>query len=164
MPGLGRKVFTAASVLGASEIQSYLQDQAVMVFAGTAARGSALGAGTVSAGMVSYLTDSDQIQHYDGTKWLPLPYAIASGTATGGAVSVTFPTGRFSVAPIVTANVIGTASKPEIVLVTSVSSTGFTGQVYASNDSASPFNNFVAAVGRTVHWTAIQMTSGTAAG
>lgn len=163
MAGSGRKIFAAGSVLSAADVQNYLQDQAVMVFAGTAARGSVV---TASAGMVSYLTDVDQLQHYNGSNWIPLPYAVASGTVastTGGSVTVTFPTSRFSVAPIITATVFE-ATKPAIFTLSSATSTGFNGFVWASQDAASPFNNFVAANGRTVYWTAIQMTAGTAAG
>jgi hypothetical protein len=47
----------------------YLQDQTIMNFAGTAARGSAIGT-AVSQGMVSYLDDSDTIETYNGTTWL----------------------------------------------------------------------------------------------
>lgn len=163
MAGSGRKIFAAGSVLSAADVQNYLQDQAVMVFAGTAARGSVV---TASAGMVSYLTDVDQLQHYNGSNWIPLPYAVASGTVastTGGSVTVTFPTSRFSVAPIITATVFE-ATKPAIFTLSSATSTGFNGFVWASQDAASPFNNFVGANGRTVYWTAIQMTAGTAAG
>jgi hypothetical protein len=163
MAGSGRKIFAAGSVLSAADVQNYLQDQAVMVFAGTAARGSVV---TASAGMVSYLTDVDQLQHYNGSNWIPLPYAVASGTVastTGGSVTVTFPTSRFSVAPIITATVFE-ATKPAIFTLSSATSTGFNGFVWASQDAASPFNNFVGANGRTVYWMAIQMTAGTAAG
>ncbi len=68
MAGLGRKVFTAGEVLTAANVQDYLQDQAVMVFAGSAARGSAIG--TATEGMVSYLTDNNLKQlaiEYDMT-------------------------------------------------------------------------------------------------
>ena len=67
MAGLGRKVFTAGEVLTAANVQDYLQDQAVMVFAGTAARGSAIG--TATEGMVTYLADSNAITVYDGSAW-----------------------------------------------------------------------------------------------
>lgn len=69
MSGLGRKVFTAGEVLTAANVQGYLQDQAVMVFAGTAARGSALGTAVVSEGMVTYQSDSNTITVYDGSAW-----------------------------------------------------------------------------------------------
>lgn len=163
MPGSGRKVFAASSVLSSSDVQNYLQDQAVMVFAGTAARGSALGAGTVSAGMVSYLTDVDQIQHYDGSKWLPLPYAVAVGTAsatTGAlaintqvAVNVTFPANRFSVAPVVFAWTTG----PRYIAFAST---------VAAGSATITVRNVSDATGadETVYYQAIQMTSGTAVG
>lgn len=66
MAGLGRKVFTAGEVLTAANVQGYLQDQAVMVFADSAARSSAIG--TPTQGMVSYLQDTSTLQVY-GTAW-----------------------------------------------------------------------------------------------
>ena len=68
MPGLGRKVFTAGEVLTAANVQGYLQDQAVMFFASSAARSSALGT-SVSEGMVSYLQTTKTLEFYDGTSW-----------------------------------------------------------------------------------------------
>jgi hypothetical protein len=68
MAGLGRKIFTAGDVLTASDVQSYLQDQAVMVFAGTAARSSAIA--TPSEGMVAITTDTDELQYYNGSAWV----------------------------------------------------------------------------------------------
>lgn len=67
MAGLGRKVFTAGDVLTASDVQSYLQDQTVMVFAGTAARSSAIA--TPTEGMVAVTTDTDELQYYNGSAW-----------------------------------------------------------------------------------------------
>ena len=67
MAGLGRKVFNAGDVLTAAQVQGYLQDQAVMVFGGTAARSSAIP--TPSEGMVSYRTDSNALEYYDGSAW-----------------------------------------------------------------------------------------------
>ncbi len=71
MAGLGRRTFQAGEVLTASNVMAYLQDQAVMNFAGTAARGSAIGT-AVSEGMVSYLADSNAVEVYDGAAWLGL--------------------------------------------------------------------------------------------
>jgi hypothetical protein len=65
-----RKVFTAGEVLAAADVNSFLMDQTVMSFAGTAARGSAIG--TATEGMLTYLEDSDTYQSYDGSSWLPL--------------------------------------------------------------------------------------------
>jgi hypothetical protein len=60
-------------------------DQSVMVFAGTAARSSALGT-SVSTGMVSFRSDGTAWEGYNGTTWVPLvdtaTFLTASGTAT----------------------------------------------------------------------------------
>jgi hypothetical protein len=69
MAGLGRKVFTAGDVLTASDVQNYLQDQSVMVFAGTAARSSAIA--TPSEGMFAITTDDDELDYYNGSAWVP---------------------------------------------------------------------------------------------
>jgi len=68
MAGLGRKVFAPGEVLTATNVQNYLMDQAVQVYAGTAARGSAIGS-AITEGMVSYLADLNQMDVYDGSAW-----------------------------------------------------------------------------------------------
>jgi hypothetical protein len=67
MPGLGRKTFNSGDVLTSADVQGYLMDQMVMVFAGTAARGSAIP--SPSAGMVAYSTATG-FQVYNGTSWV----------------------------------------------------------------------------------------------
>jgi hypothetical protein len=88
---MSRKVFTAGEVLAAADVNSFLMDQTVMSFAGTAARGSAIG--TATEGMVTYLEDSDTIQIYDGA-WR------TSLATTGGILQVnqTLKNNAFSVA------------------------------------------------------------------
>jgi hypothetical protein len=71
MAGSGRRVFSPGEVLTASNTMNYLMDQTVMNFAGTAARGSAIGT-AVSEGMVSYLADTNVVQVYNGTDWFNL--------------------------------------------------------------------------------------------
>jgi hypothetical protein len=86
-----RKVFAANEILTAVDVNSYLMDQAVMVFAGTAARSSAIG--TPSAGMLSYRTDGTAYEYYNGTAWATLVNpgditAVTAGTGlTGGGTS-----------------------------------------------------------------------------
>jgi hypothetical protein len=75
MAGLGRKVFTVSEVLTAANVNGYLMDQTVMVFASAAARSSAIGT-AVSEGMVSYLMDTNSLEAYDGSAW--------SGVGGGG--------------------------------------------------------------------------------
>ena len=71
MPGLGRKVFSAGEVLTAANVQGYLMDQSVGVFASSTARSSALGT-AVSAGMVSYRSDDKALELYAGSAWQPV--------------------------------------------------------------------------------------------
>ena len=88
MAGLGRRTWTAGEVATAANIQSYLQDQVVQVYAGTAARSSALGT-AVSEGMVSYLTDTNALQYYDGAAWQNVLYTPTSANA-GTAITAAF--------------------------------------------------------------------------
>jgi hypothetical protein len=79
--GSGYRVFTAGEVLTASNVQNYLQDQAVMVFGGTAARSSAIGTANFEEGMLTYLTDVDKLQVYTGAAFADVypPAASAQG-------------------------------------------------------------------------------------
>jgi hypothetical protein len=63
-----RKVFTPGEVLAAADVNEFLQDQVIMTFAGTAARGSAIG--TATEGMYAHLNDTDTLTYYDGTDWV----------------------------------------------------------------------------------------------
>jgi hypothetical protein len=95
-----------------------------------------------------------------------VPFAFASGTVTvsltaasSGTATVTFPTSRFSVAPIITATkVSGSGSAtPLVPMVTTVSSTGATIGLYHPAGTA-------VTVSVTVHWIAIQANTGSASG
>lgn len=85
MAGAGFKTFATGDVLTASDVNTYLMQQTVMVFASAAARTTALGA-NVAQGMLSYLKDSNTTAYYDGSAWQTL--------STGGDItSVTAGTG-----------------------------------------------------------------------
>ena len=79
-------------VVEAADFQNYIQDQVVQTYAGTAARTAALGT-FVAEGMVSYLTDTNTLQFYDGSAWQNVSQpgditAVTAGTAlTGGGSS-----------------------------------------------------------------------------
>jgi hypothetical protein len=62
-----RKVFEGFTPLDAEDVNEFLIDQAVMSFAGTAARGSALP--SPNHGMASWLQDSDSFEIYNGSSW-----------------------------------------------------------------------------------------------
>lgn len=90
MAGLGRKVFNAGEVLSAANVQGYLQDQVVQVYSGTAARSSALGT-AVSEGMMSYLTDSNELSVYtsNGTAaWSPVSLQQSGNAVINGAFDI----------------------------------------------------------------------------
>lgn len=69
MAGLGRKVWSAGEVMTAVNVQGYLQDQVVQVYASSAARSSALGT-AVSQGMITTRTDVNTVELYDGVSWV----------------------------------------------------------------------------------------------
>jgi hypothetical protein len=78
MAGLGRKVFASGDILTAVQVQGYLQDQAIMVFASSGARGSAIA--SPSQGMFAYLTDDSTLYTYDGSDWVA--FTSGGGGAT----------------------------------------------------------------------------------
>jgi hypothetical protein len=78
MAGAGKKTFTAGEILTASDTNTYLMEQTVMYFAGTAARASAIP--TPSTGMTSYIGTTGtasipQIETYTGSAW-QTPYGL----------------------------------------------------------------------------------------
>jgi hypothetical protein len=75
-----RKVFTAGDVLTAADMNTYLMNQSVMSFAGTAARGSAIG--TATEGMLTYLADSDSFEFWNGTAYAALAGGIRNPVDT----------------------------------------------------------------------------------
>ena len=92
MSGLGRKTFAPGEVLRSADVNGYLMDQTVMSFAGTAARGSAIGT-AVSEGMVSYLDDSNSLEVYKTTGtavagWEPVNLAQSPNYIINGAFDI----------------------------------------------------------------------------
>lgn len=88
MAGLGYKDFTAGAVLTAAQVDGYLMEQAVMNFAGTAARNSALSS-VQAAGMMAHV-GGGTVTVYDGSAWQQVyPRGITlitSGTLSGASV------------------------------------------------------------------------------
>ena len=87
MAGAGWRSFTAGAVLTAAQVQTFLQDQAVQVYATTTARTAALGT-SVSAGMVSFITGTEALDLYTHGAWVGLNYStISNSTATAYTVT-----------------------------------------------------------------------------
>ena len=86
MAGLGRKIFAAGEVLTAANVQSYLQDQVVMVFDDATDRSTTLGT-AASEGMVAYTKDDNAIQYYDGAAWNSVSISSLPGSAITGEIT-----------------------------------------------------------------------------
>jgi len=130
-----RKVFTAGEVLAAADVNSFLMDQTVMSFAGTAARGSAIP--TPVEGMAAYLEDSNIVSLYDGSDWKN------SLATTGGILQVvsTIKTDTFSVASASYSNITGlsasitpTSSTSKVLVILSLGMIDGGGNIWISGD------------------------------
>jgi len=120
--GAGYKAFADGDVLTAAQVQTYLQDQAVMRFADSSARTSALG-GSVAEGMVSYLQDTDAVEVYDGSAWTavgatPTIVQVVSTTMTG-----TFSTNSNTFQDVtgLTASITPSSATNKVIVIASVS-------------------------------------------
>lgn len=76
MAGAGFRTFASGEVLTATNVNTYLMQQTIMVFASSSARDTAIT--SPSEGMFVYLSDTNALQYYDGASWTPF-------TSGGGA-------------------------------------------------------------------------------
>jgi hypothetical protein len=178
---MAKKTFVSGEVLYAADVNNYLMNQTVMVFASDAARGSAITSPT--EGMVTYSSDVNNFSVYDGSSWLnfagantsypnqsaitsggytrPVPFAmaVASASITGNG-TINFPANRFSVTPTVLATVIsGTSTRTSVTVGTITLSAGvYSIPVFVWTGASA------ATVAATVHIQGIQMTSASATG
>ena len=73
MAGAGAYLWEAGDVVTAANLQQYVQDQVVAVYADSAARDAAYGGAgepTLAEGMFCFLKNSDTLQYYDGSSWI----------------------------------------------------------------------------------------------
>jgi len=78
MAGAGFKIWTTGDLVNATDFNTYVQEQVVMVFADSTARDSAVT--SPSEGMFCFLQDTNSLQFYDGTVWANF---IGEGDITG---------------------------------------------------------------------------------
>jgi hypothetical protein len=104
MAGAGYNLFATGNVLTAAQVNTYLMQQSVMVFASSAARTTAL-SGVLAEGMVSYLQDTNSLEVYDGSAWIGATGDITALTA-GTGISITNPTGPIPTVAIDTATTV----------------------------------------------------------
>jgi len=76
----GRKVFTSGEILTAADVNSFLMDQSVMVFADSSARSSAIP--SPSEGMVTFREDANRVEVYDGSSFGPIGGILQVVSAT----------------------------------------------------------------------------------
>lgn len=88
MAGAGYKLFNTGDVLTAAQVNTYLQEQVVMVFANAAARTTAL-SGVLAEGMVTYLKDTDALEIYSGAAWVGYGSGDITGITTGATSGLT---------------------------------------------------------------------------
>jgi hypothetical protein len=83
MAGAGHRIWVPGEVITANNIQGYLMDQSVQVYADATARDTAL-TGYLSEGMIAYLEDSNSVFAYTGSSWEEVgadPAVFTEGTA-----------------------------------------------------------------------------------
>ena len=124
----GFREFETGEVLTAANVNDFLSKQAVMKFADSAARDTALGtavggSNALREGMASYLDDTDALQIYDGTSWATVGNAgIGTNvvqTARTDTFSASVATGAFS-ADAISATITPTLSSSKVLVIVSL--------------------------------------------
>lgn len=78
MAGAGFKVYATGDLITATEFNTYLQEQVIMVFDDSTDRDSQVS--SPSEGMFCYLKDTNALQFYNGSSWASF---IGEGDITG---------------------------------------------------------------------------------
>lgn len=123
----GYHLFSTGEVLTAANVDNYLMNQTVMVFASAAARTTAL-TGVLAEGMLSYRLDAtagSRIEYYNGSAWTAIssysPITLGS-TALNNGATVTTVAGLTLTSPIINNGVL--LSPLETTTVSATAATG----------------------------------------
>lgn len=112
-----RKTFVNGNILTDTDLNTYLMDQAVMTFADSSARSSAIP--SPSAGMVTYLSGSTAVQFYNGSAWVPITTNTAGSNVVFGGTSVsanyTAVAGLDNATIVVTGTAAVTVTVPDVI-------------------------------------------------
>jgi hypothetical protein len=95
----GRKVWAADEVLTANDLNDYLMDQAVVVFATAAARSAAILA--PEPGMLTYRVNASIFEFWDGAQWTQINSNLSANASRVGGITI------FNSASTPTANAVG---------------------------------------------------------
>lgn len=142
MAGAGYKLFNTGDVLTAAQVNTYLNEQTVMVFASSTARTTALSS-VLAEGMVSYLQDTNAVEVYNGSAWVGVSGAgDVTEVQAGTGISVASGTGPI---PVVTNTMATEITASGDIIVGTGSGTfdnlpiGTTGQVLTADTTVSPY-------------------------
>ncbi len=83
---VGRKEWAADDVLSAADLEGYLMDQAVTIWANATARNSGILAPI--EGQISYLQDTNIFQAYSGSAWVDQNSLGGTAVTAGNALKV----------------------------------------------------------------------------
>jgi hypothetical protein len=109
------KVFTNGSVLNASEINTNLMNQSVMVFSNSTARAAALTAPT--EGMLTWLEDVNRYEYRSGSgTWLPLGGKIVQVVSTAKTDTFTTNSATFTTVTGLSATITPTSTNSTIMV------------------------------------------------
>jgi len=132
MAGAGYKLYATGDVLTAAQVNTYLQEQTVMVFADAAARTTAL-ASVLAEGMISYLKDTNSTEYYSGSAW------VAIGGASGGMTSIA--SGSLSGSALTLSSIAGTYKNLQLIIRDVLTSADTSIAIRLNNDTGSNYRN-----------------------
>ena len=112
MAGAGYRSFSPNTVLTADQVQNFLMDQAVQVYADASERDTTL-TGVVSEGMVAYLENEEKLFIFTGASWEEVtPSTISANIIDSGTLDAarlpSIPLGNLPTIPVTKGGTGGT--------------------------------------------------------